>query len=85
MSNKIIDRSLGFGLQNFIYSKGNESDGTYNYYGFINHLGSILIMRTDKDAMEAKYFIGKGTFDTIWTARATQTYVLPNELENQIF
>jgi len=85
MANKIIDKSLSFGLQNFIFSQGNETDVTYNYYGFMNKLGSILIMRTTKDAMEAKYFIGVGVFATIWDARAAKTYVLPNELENQTF
>lgn len=87
MANKIIDRSLNFGLQNFIYVIGNEDDGTYNYYGYVNHSGSILIMRVTKDSMEAKYFISKGDFDDIWDARmdTATVYMLPNLLENQTF
>jgi len=85
--NKIIDRSLNFGTQNFIYVKGDETGLTYNYYAFINKNGSILIMRMTKDMMEAEYFLGKGVFATIWGDKedTATVYCLPNELENQTF
>jgi len=76
----MIDKSLSFGLQNFIFLKLDETDVTYNYYMYQDKKGSILIMRTDKTLTAVKYFIGVGDVDTIWTARATKTYVYVNAL-----
>ncbi len=76
----MIDKSLNFGLQNYIVVAQDETDGTYNYYGFVNKKGSTLIMRTTKSTSEVKYFIGTGDFDTLFAARASKTYVYPSAL-----
>ena len=51
----LIDKSLSFGIQNFFCVATDESDGTYNYYGFVNKKNSILIMRTNKALTEIRY------------------------------
>jgi hypothetical protein len=76
----MVDKSLSFGLQNFIFLKSDETDGTYNYYLYEDRKGAILIMRTNKTTSEAKYFLGTGDVDTIWTAKATKPYSYPDSL-----
>lgn len=78
----MVDKSLSFGIQNFFFVKSDESDGTYNYYGYVNKKGAILFMRTNKDTSSVKYYITTGDFDTTWTAKATKTYVYPSELKD---
>lgn len=77
-----IDTSLNFGMQNFFSVAQDETDGTYNYYGFINKKGSTLLMRTNKTQTSLKYWIGTGDFDTNWAARATKSYVYPSALKD---
>jgi histidyl-tRNA synthetase len=80
----IIDKSASFGMQNwFAVSIDETSDGTYNFYGFVNKRNSILIMRTDKTPAEVRYYLTTGTYSSIWAARAGYTYVLPNQLIDQ--
>lgn len=76
----MIDKGLHFGLQNFIFLKSDETDGTFNYYLFQDKKGASLIMRTNKTASEAKYFLGTGDVDTIWAAKATNTYAYPSAI-----
>jgi len=76
----LIDSSLNFGLQNFIICAQDETDVTYNYYGYQTKKGSTLIMRTNKTATSLKFFIGTGDFDTIWAARAAKVFVYPSAL-----
>jgi hypothetical protein len=77
-----VDKSISFGLQNFFVCAQDESDGTYNYYGYVNKKGSILLMRTNKDTTSLKYWIGTGDFDTNWAAKAGKTYVYPSDLKD---
>ena len=77
----MLDRGLSFGIQNFLFLKSDETDGTYNYYLYQTHNGSILIQRTNKALSEIKYFLGSGVVDTIWTAKARKTYEYPSDLE----
>lgn len=79
----MIDKSLAFGMQNFFPVAQDESDGTYNYYGFVNKKNSILIMRTNKTLTELRYRIATGTFATIWAAKGVGDYELPNQLADQ--
>jgi hypothetical protein len=79
----MIDKSISFGQQNFLFVESNETDGTYDYVGYMTKRGSILLARFTKDGMVAKYFLTSGNFDTIFAARATKTYVNPNLLEDQ--
>lgn len=76
----MIDKSLSFGIQNFFICAQDETDGTYNYYGYLDKKGAILLMRTNKTATSLKYCILTGDFDTVWAAKATKTYVYPNAL-----
>lgn len=78
----MVDKSLSFGMQNYFFVKSDETDGTYNYYGYTNKKGATLIMRTNKTLSESKYFVSTGDFDTLWAAKATKTYVYPNALED---
>ena len=77
-----VDKSLNFGLQNFFIVAQDESDETYNYYGYVDKKGATLLIRTNKDITSLKYWIGTGDFDTNWTAKATKTYVYPSELKD---
>jgi hypothetical protein len=81
MTYKRTDKSLSFGMQNFLFIQKDTTDVTYDYYGFIDKKGAILIMRTDKTFDTALYYIGTGTFATVWAARATKTYTTPDKLE----
>lgn len=76
----MIDKSLSFGMQNYFFVKSDETDGSYNYYGFVNKKGAILLMQTNKTTSLVKYCIITGDFDTVWTAKATKTYVYPSAL-----
>jgi hypothetical protein len=77
-----VDKSLNFGFQNFFVCAQDESDGTYNYYGYTNKKGSTLIMRTNKALTSLKYWIGTGDFDTNWAAKAAKNYVYPSALHD---
>lgn len=76
-----IDTSISFGLQNFLFVDFNDSDGTYDYTSYITKKGSILIARYTKDNSEGRYWLGRGTYATVWAARGTYDYVLPTELK----
>ena len=78
----LIDSSLSFGIQNWFICAQDESAVDYNYYGYNNKKGSTLFMRTNKDMTEIRYFIGTGTFATLWAARAAKTYATPDQLKN---
>jgi hypothetical protein len=78
----MIDRSLSFGIQNYFIVTQDESAVDYNYYGYVDKKNGILLMRTNKTATEIRYYAITGTFATIWAAKATYTYVLPNQLED---
>ena len=76
----IADKSLHFGQQNFFFVDSSEEDGTYDYVSYVNRRGTILIARFPKDGSAARYVSKSGTYTTIWAARTTYTYVLPNQL-----
>ena len=76
----LIDKSLSFGIQNFMFISSDTSDGTYNYYGYGNVKGSVLIMRTNKALSSIKYYTTVGDYDTVFAARASKTYVYPTEI-----
>jgi hypothetical protein len=78
----MVDKSLAFGLQNFFITAVDESDGTYNYYGYLDKKGSTLLMRTNKAVTEIRYWVGTGTFATLWAAKATKTYTTPDQLKD---
>ena len=69
-------------MQNFLWCESDETGVTYNYYGYVDKKNGILLMRTNKTATEIRYYAITGTFATIWAAKATYTYVLPNLLED---
>lgn len=76
----LIDSSIGFGLQNFLFVDSDETGETYDYVSYLTKKGSILIARFPKDGSQARYFLGTGDYNTIWGARATHTYSLPSSL-----
>jgi hypothetical protein len=77
----IIDKSLHFGLQNFICVAVDEtSDPVHNFYGYQNKKGMVLIMRTDKTTSELLYYVSVLAFAGVWAGRVGYTYVLPTEL-----
>ena len=79
----MIDKSLSFGQQNFLYVDSSEIDITYDYVSYMTKRGSILIARFNKAGDNARYYLGSGVYATIWAARTTKTYVLPNLLVDQ--
>ena len=71
----IQDKSLSFGTQNFIFIKKDETTNvTYNYYGFMDKKGLILVMRTDKNIDSALYYVSVGNFATVFAFPALTTY-----------
>jgi hypothetical protein len=78
----LVSKSIAFGLQNFIFLKSNETAVDYNYYLLEDRKGAILIMRTNKDTTEAKYFLCSGDVDTVWSARVSKIYSYPSELKD---
>ena len=76
----MIDKSISFGQQNFLFIEVNETDGAYDYVGYMTAKGAILLARFLKDGSKAKYWLGTGDFDVVFAARATKTYTYPNEL-----
>lgn len=77
-----VDKSLSFGMQNFFFVQKNTTDGTYDYYGFVDKKGAVLIMKSDKAFENALYYITTGVFATVFAARATFTYVTPDNLND---
>ena len=75
----MIDKSISFGQQNFLFVAIDEGV-TYDYVAYMTKKGSILIVRYPKDGTSALYHLGAGVFATVWATRATKTYVLPNIL-----
>lgn len=83
MSLGIISQSMNFGMQNFFFLKLDEiapSGDPYYYYGFQDKKGAILIMRTDTNTNNAKYYLTAGDFDTIFAAHSTYTYQYPVDI-----
>lgn len=76
----MVDKSISFGQQNFLFIKVDETDLTYDYVAYMTHKGSILIARFPKLGDAATYWLGSGVFATVWAAKATLTYGLPNTL-----
>jgi len=76
----IVDKSLSFGLQNYFFVLTDVSDLTYDYVGYMDHKGAILIARYPKDGSAALYFSTNGVFSTVWAAKFGYTYVLPSQL-----
>lgn len=74
MATPNVDKSLSFGMQNFVFCQSDETDGTYNYYGYIDKKGMVLIMRTNKALSAAKYYAAVGAFDTVFAGKAGFTY-----------
>jgi hypothetical protein len=78
----MIDKGLNFGMQNWFFLQSDDTDGTYNYYGYINRKGSILIMRTNKTTTAILYYVTDGVFATVWAARGSKTYTTPDQLKD---
>lgn len=78
----MIDKSLFFGMQNFLFVEGDETDSEYNYYGFQDKKGAVLIVRLSKDSSSARYYIEAGDFTSIFADRYNKEYKTPVELED---
>jgi len=76
----MLDKSVSFGQQNFLFCDSSEVDGTYDYVVYMTNKGSILIARFNKAGDNARYYLGVGVYATVWAARGTLTYGLPNTL-----
>lgn len=79
------DKSLQFGQQNFFFLDFSDSDGTYDFASYMNRKGTILLARFSKDGNNVRYYAIKGTYSTIWAARASYTYVTIDQLNDQSF
>jgi hypothetical protein len=78
----MVDKSISFGNQNFFFVKQDTTDVTYDYVASMTRKGAVLIGRFKKDETEGLYYLGVGTFTTIWAARGTLTYGLPDTLKD---
>lgn len=86
----IVDRSLFFGNQNFLYVNQyvNVASGDdYTYVLSMDRSGEILISRFSADGNEGRYFATSGTYATIVASLHQYTidnrFVLPNQVEDQ--
>jgi hypothetical protein len=61
-------------LDGYAASDTDESDGTYNYYGFLKADGSWYIMQTTKTQTAIRYFAGTSDYTTSWTGKAGLSY-----------
>jgi len=80
----IIDKSLHFGLQNFIIVAQDESPVDYNYYGYQNKKGVALLMKYKKDGTELRYYVSVLEFAVVWAGRLGYAYLLPSELADPV-
>jgi len=76
----VTDTSANFGMQNWFFVQSDETGITYNYYGFQNKKGTVLIMRMDKAAENALYYCASGDFATVFAGKSGYTYVTPVNL-----
>lgn len=76
----MIDKSISFGQQNFLFVEVSEVDVTYDYVSYMTSKGSILIARFPKDGSSARYNLSVGVYATIFAARTGLSYVLPDAL-----
>jgi len=79
----LVDRSLHFGLQNFMWIDEATDNETYDFNIFVNKKGTILILRTNKAGTSGRYWVGSGVVATVWGARETYTYTTPDQLDDQ--
>ena len=83
--NKIVDHSLHYGIQNYMFIMDDTATGSglmYDYIGYQNYFGAVLIVRYPKDGLsEAGYYVEIGDFATLWADRADYDYVLPKNLK----
>ena len=83
MAGGYIDSSISFGIQNFFVVQRDTSSSDYDYTGFQNKKGTVLIMRSDKAFENVLYYSANGDFDTIFANRkgtGSYTYVSPKHL-----
>ena len=78
----MVDKSLQFGQQNFMFVASDEAGPTYYYYGYQNRKGTVWIMRLTVAGDAALYYAEAGAFSTIWSAKASHTYVTPVEIKD---
>jgi len=78
----MVDKSISFGNQNFLFIKADETGLIYDYVASMTKKGSILIGCFTKDGNTALYWLGKGPFANVWAARVGLEYVLPSELKD---
>ena len=81
----MVNKDIYFGSQNFFYTDSNTSDGAYDYVAYMSAKGAILLARYTKTdvADNGRYCLLTGDYTAIWAARASKSYVLPNQV-NQI-
>ena len=76
----MVDKSLHFGLQNFLFITQDDTGLVYCYCAYQDRKGVTVIGRFKKDDTEALYYCAAGTFASIWAGRVGYTYVLPSAL-----
>ena len=76
-----IDKSASFGMQNWFFVQKDTTGLVYDYYGFQNKKGTVLIMRADKAFDNALYYCANGVFATIFAGKVGYTYVTPNHVQ----
>ena len=75
-------REIYLGNTKYYFTDSDKTGLVYDYYASISSHGAVLITRLTKAEDECRYYLAKGTYATIWAAKATFTYVLPNAVEN---
>ena len=81
MISNVIDKSLHFGQQNFMFCD-TVSDTNYDYNLFMDKIGLIFVSRFKKDGTEGRYAVSNGDYATVLSGVTILTYVLPNQLKD---
>ena len=64
-------------IGNFFFLNLDSSGVDYDYIGYINGAGKVLIMRINKEGTESRYYLTKNSYESTWADRINLVYSLP--------
>jgi hypothetical protein len=71
---------LYYGQSKLFFCDSDETGLTYDYVGYNSKDGVTMVARYPKDGSSGRYYAAVGGYTTIWAARATFTYVVPEQI-----
>jgi hypothetical protein len=64
-------------IGNFFFLNLDTSEIDYDYIGYINGAGKVLITRTNKEGTTSRYYLTKKDYENTWINRKNLDYRLP--------